>query len=98
MADEPFDASKAAALNEELDRAQAKTASLAVSASGFAGAMTRAFSQSVIGGKQLDDVLRSVGLRLSSMVVASAFKPIASGITGGLNSCSAACSARRLLR
>ena len=90
MADDTFDEAKAAALNEQLDRAQSKTAALAVSANGFASAMTRAFNQSVVGGKQFDDVLRSLGLRLSSMVVSQAFKPIASGIatgvTGGLNS------------
>jgi phage-related minor tail protein len=51
--------------------------------------MTRAFNQSAIGGKQLDDVLRSLALRLSSLAVSAAFKPIASGIatsiSGGLD-------------
>ena len=86
MGDDAFDENKAAAMNGELGRAQDKMAALTISANGFASAMTRAFNQSVIGGKQFDDVLRSLGLRLSSMVVSAAFKPIASGITGGLNS------------
>jgi phage-related minor tail protein len=86
MVDDTFDGDKAAALNEALDRAEAKTASLAISANGFANAMTRAFNQSVTGGKQFDDVLKSLGLRLSSLVVSSAFKPVASGISDGLNS------------
>jgi phage-related minor tail protein len=85
MVDDTFDSKRAAALNEELDRAEAKTAALAISANGFASAMTRAFNQSAIGGKQLDDVLRSLGLRLSSLVVSAAFKPIASSITTSIS-------------
>lgn len=89
MTDETLDHSRAAAVNDELDRMQSKTAALAISANGFAGAMTRAFNQSVIGGKQLDDVLRSLALRMSSLVVNAAFKPIAKSITrsvsGGLD-------------
>ena len=86
MTEDTFDSRKAAELDDALERVQARTAQITVSANGFANAMTRAFNQSVTGGKQFDDVLRSLGLRLSSMVVASAFKPIASGISSGLNS------------
>jgi phage-related minor tail protein len=86
MAEEPFDSTQAADLAHELDRIEARTASLTVSVHGFAGAMSRAFNQSVVGGKQFDDVLKSLALRLSNLAVAAAFKPIASGITGGLNS------------
>jgi phage-related minor tail protein len=64
---------------------QQRTEALTVSANGFASAMTRAFSQSAAGGRQFDDVVKSLGLRLSSLVVAQAFKPLASGISGGLN-------------
>lgn len=75
--------------NDALDSVERRTSALAISANGFAGAMTRAFSQSVAGGRQLEDVLRNLGLKLSSMVVSSAFKPIAVGITesisGGLD-------------
>ena len=64
--------------------------SLTASANGFASAMTRAFTQATAGGKQFDDVLKSLALRISSLAVAQAFKPIASGIatalTGGLTS------------
>jgi phage-related minor tail protein len=86
MADEPIDSREVIAFNEALDGAQARMSNLAISANGFAGAMTRAFSQSVVGGRQFDDVLKSLVLRLSNMAVAAAFKPIASGIVGGLNS------------
>lgn len=86
MADDTIDEGKAAAFNEELDRAQSKTAALTISANGLASAMSRAFNQSVVGGRQLDDVLKGLALRLSNMAVSAAFKPIASGIAGGLNS------------
>lgn len=74
--------------SDALDSVEKKSAALSISANSFAGAMTRAFSQSVVGGRQLDDVLRNLGLRLSGLVVSSAFKPIAMSITesigGGL--------------
>jgi phage-related minor tail protein len=84
MADD-FD-SDARRLDSALDGVERRTAALMLSANGFAGAMSRAFSQSVIGGKQFDDVLKGLALRLSNMAVTAAFKPIASGLTGGLNS------------
>ena len=68
-----------------LEGIEQRTAALTISTNGFASAMARAFSQSVAGGKQFDDVLRGLALRLSSMAVSAAFKPIASGIAGGLN-------------
>ena len=86
MADDSIDLGEAASLNEELDRAHAKTAALTISANGLANAMTRAFNQSVVGGRQLDEVLKGLALRLSSMVVSAAFKPVASGLLSGLNS------------
>ena len=85
MTDDTFDDRKAAAFTEEVGRAQAKTDALTVSANGLASAMSRAFNQSIVGGKQLDDVLKGLALRLSSMAVSAAFKPIASGIAGGIS-------------
>jgi phage-related minor tail protein len=82
MTDE-LDASLAQ-FNTAIDGAE-RTAALTISANGFASAMSRAFSQAATGGKQFDDVLKGLALRLSSMAVAAAFKPIASGIAGGLN-------------
>jgi phage-related minor tail protein len=86
MAEDMIDSEGVREFNLEIDRAKARTAELAINANVFAGAMTRAFNQSVIGGKQFDDVLKSLALRLSSMAVAAAFKPIAGGIANGLNS------------
>src|SRR4051812_25408272 len=86
MADDTITASQAAELNSALDGVQARTASLTVSANGFAAAMTRAFNQSVVGGRQFDDVLKTLTLRVSNLALTAAFKPVAAGITGGLNS------------
>src|SRR5690606_587923 len=86
MADDLFDSTRVGELNVALDGLQTRTAGLASSANSFAGAMTRAFTQSTVGGRQFDDVLRSLALRISSLAVSAAFKPIASGIAGGINS------------
>lgn len=73
-------------LNLKLQVLQSRTTDLTISANAFAGAMSRAFTQSIFGGKQLDDVLRSLVLRLSSITLTSALTPVASNINGGLNS------------
>lgn len=55
-------------------------------ASAFSRAMTGAFRASVVGGKQFDDVLKSLTLRLSDMAVRLAFKPLEKSISGGIES------------
>jgi len=78
-----------------MEDAQRRTKDLGFSATAFANAMTRAFAQASAGGKQFDDVLRSVALRLSRMALTQAFKPFAqagaeglqtvfAGMTGGM--------------
>ncbi|HEY5380428.1 MAG TPA: phage tail tape measure protein [Pseudolabrys sp.] len=62
-----------------------QTNALTASANNFSSAMTRAFTQATAGGKQLDSVLQSLALRISSLAVSAAFKPIASGITGAVS-------------
>jgi len=84
MTDDDVD-HKVAANNDRIDQTQSKLTALTNSANGFASAMSRAFNQSVIGGKQLDDVLRSLALRMSSLVVTAAFKPIASNISSSIS-------------
>jgi hypothetical protein len=58
-----------------VERTQKSTNALGISATAFANAMTKAFSQAVTGGKQFDEVLKSLALRLSSLTLAAAFKP-----------------------
>ncbi|MGB3274548.1 MAG: phage tail tape measure protein [Xanthobacteraceae bacterium] len=69
-----------------LDALTLRTRDLEVSANSFARAMTRAFSSSVTGGKQFDDVLKSLTLRISDLAVRMAFKPLERGLASGLES------------
>lgn len=62
-----------------------RTRELTTGATAFSRAMTSAFSASVVGGKQFDDVLKSLTLRLSDMAVRLAFKPLEKSIAGGLS-------------
>jgi phage-related minor tail protein len=67
-----------------LDGVQASANNVTISANALASAMTKAFTQASSGGKQFDDVLKSLALRLSSLAVTQAFKPFAKGLAGGL--------------
>ena len=69
-----------------LDGLSLKTKDLTASASGFARAMTQAFSASVVGGKQFDDVLKSLALRISDLALRLAFKPLEKSLTSGIES------------
>jgi phage-related minor tail protein len=68
-----------------LDGLTLKTKDLTASATTFSRAMTQAFSASVTGGKQFDDVLKSLGLRISDLAVRLAFKPLEKSLTSGLS-------------
>lgn len=87
MADETIETmDKAAALSDTVDGLERRTSKLAVSANGFARAMNQAFVQSTVGGRQFDDVLKGLALRMSNMVLTAAFKPLAQGLAGSINS------------
>ena len=93
MASDSFDTADSLSSGNDfsalLGELQSGTNSLAASANSFASAMTKAFTQATTGGKQFDSVLQSLALRVSSLAVAQAFKPVATGLTnligGGLN-------------
>lgn len=55
---------------------------LGIGASQFASAITKAFAQATIGGKQFDDVLKGLALKLSNLAVQNAFKPLAKVLSG----------------
>jgi phage-related minor tail protein len=82
----PFDSGGVDELLPAIDQIQKSTSALGVSATQFANAMTKAFAQATTGGKEFDDVLKSMGLRLSNLAVTQAFKPIANGIAKSFNS------------
>ena len=67
---------------QSIDGVERRVRSLTASANAFSFAMSRAFTQSVVGGKQLDDVLKGLALRMSNVAVTAAFKPIAGHIAG----------------
>ena len=69
-----------------LDDLTVRTQALTTSAGGFARAMTQAFSSSVVGGKQFDDVLKTLALRVSGLAVTAAFKPLTASLTSGISS------------
>jgi phage-related minor tail protein len=72
-------------LSKTVDGLHSRTNGLGISASQFGNVMTKAFTDVVAGGKKFDDVLKSVGLRLSALALQQAFKPIAKDIGGGLS-------------
>jgi phage-related minor tail protein len=91
MSDDTLSSASSDALNTGsdlsgvMDGLQTRTNNLTVSVGGFARAMSQAFTQSTSGGKQLDDVMKSLALRISSLAVTQALKPVASGINTGLS-------------
>ncbi len=71
-------------LSGTLDLVQSKTDKLTLDVGAFSRAMTGAFTQAVRGGKQFDDVLKSLALKLSELAVKGALKSAAGGLSGGL--------------
>jgi phage-related minor tail protein len=67
-----------------IDRTRTSTNALGISATAFAKSMSKAFADATVGGKQFDDVLKQLALRLSGMAVTQAFKPLAKSLVGGL--------------
>lgn len=72
--------------SRDIDELTLRTRDLELGADRFSQAMTRAFASSVTGGKQFDDVLKSLTLRLSDLAVRLAFKPLERSISGGIES------------
>lgn len=64
-----------------LDEIDFKTRDLARGANAFARAMSDAFVQSTVGGRNFETVLKSLALRLSDLSVRLAFKPIENGLS-----------------
>jgi len=69
-----FKEKKTEAFRKEMDEATRL-------AQGFGRAMTQAFTSAVVGGKKFDDVLKGLVLRLSSMAVNMALKPLEQGFS-----------------
>jgi phage-related minor tail protein len=72
-------------LPDTVDKVRTSTNLLGVSTAAFAKAISKAFADASTGGKQFDDVLKQLALRLSSMAVSQAFRPVAKDLAGGLS-------------
>ncbi|RDV02141.1 phage tail tape measure protein [Undibacter mobilis] len=88
MSDELLDTQQAGLAAEDysttLERVQTRTNALGISTRSFSSAMTKAFADVIVGGKQFDDVLKSTSLQLSKIAVTQAFKPLTGVIDKGL--------------
>ena len=62
---------------------EASLRSLGDQADRFSSAITRAFKDAVVGGKDFESVLKSLALRLAGIALDSALKPV-SGLLSGL--------------
>lgn len=51
-------------------------------ARGFAASLGAAFSGAIVYGRSFNDVLSTLGLRLSSLAISAAFKPLEQGLSG----------------
>lgn len=72
-------------LNNVLGKTALGLAALTAGAGGFAAAMTGAFNQAMLGGKQLDDVMRNLALRVSSIAVNATLKAVTTGLSTNLS-------------
>ena len=72
-------------LPDTLDKMGKGTQMLGISTAAFAKAISKAFTDATAGGKQFDDVLKQLALRLSNLTVMQAINPAAKGLAGGLS-------------
>jgi phage-related minor tail protein len=71
-------------LSSSMDGVRTRTRDLTTGSNAFARAITSAFAQGASGAKSFDSVLKSLALRISSMSVSAALKPLTGSLTGGL--------------
>jgi phage-related minor tail protein len=72
-------------LSKTFDRLSLQTRDLQIGANGFARAMTSAFTSSVVQGKQFDDVLKALVLRMSDATLRGALAPVTRGFSNLLS-------------
>jgi phage-related minor tail protein len=74
----------ATALLDTFGKMEQSTQSLERATQSYSRAIAQAFTGAVSRGKQFDDVLKSLALRLSSLTLQAALKPITGGVAGGI--------------
>src|SRR3954469_17071203 len=84
MADDAADAGDTSdALVGAMDGVRSRTRDLTTGSNAFARAITAAFAQGATGAKSFDSVLKSLALRLSSLSLNLALKPVTGALTRG---------------
>src|SRR5256885_17255907 len=78
------DVGTADALSSSLDGVRTRTRDLTTGSNAFARAITAAFAQGATGAKSFDSVLKSLALRLSTLSLNLALKPVTGALTSGL--------------
>ena len=74
----------AGALVDTFDRLDESSQKLERGVGNYARTIAAAFTGAVASGKQFDDVLKSVALRISNMAVQAAIRPAISNVSGGI--------------
>lgn len=74
-----------APLDDVFDGLEERAQNLELGVKKYASAIAQAFSGAVASGKQFDDVLKSVALRMSQMAVQAAMRPIARAVAGSFD-------------
>lgn len=74
-----------AQMSQTFDGLQLRARDLETGANSFARAMTTAFTKGMVEGRQFDDVLKSLTLRLSDLSVRMALQPVTRGIASGIS-------------
>ena len=74
------------ALTGALDRVDVRMNGMRRSANAFGRAMSDAFSQSILGSRNFEDVLKTLYLRLSDIALRLAFKPVENALNGSFSS------------
>lgn len=84
MADDSADAGDATdALSGSIEGVRTRTNALTTSSNAFARSITSAFAAGATGARSFDSVLKSLALRLSSLTVTAALKPLTGSLFGG---------------
>ncbi|MEA2875817.1 MAG: hypothetical protein QOF14_1013 [Hyphomicrobiales bacterium] len=83
MADDSTDAGDEE-LSGKMEGLRERTRDLTTGSNSFAKAITTAFAQGATGAKSFDSVLKSLALRLSSLSLNLALKPLTGALSGGL--------------
>lgn len=77
--------SDASELAGRLGEMQTRTKALTGEANAFARAMSGAFTQGIASGKGFDQILRSLALRISSLALNLALRPVTNAIGSGIS-------------